>query len=517
MNRTFFQISCCGALVGTALQVCPSGVSARPAQKSARPNILYIMSDDHGSQTISSYGGPLFQVFRTPNIDRLAEEGMRLDHCFATNSISVPSRASIMTGCYSQCNGVYTLRDTLNSALPNMAKELQQAGYQTAIIGKWHQGTEPSGFDYYNVLPGQGRYGNPVLIEKGNLNGPDFAHAKGTVHPGHSTDVIADEALRWLKSTDRETPFFLMCHFKAPHRTWISAPRFKHLLEDVTIPEPANLYDDYSDGREHLDALTIFLEDMNKADLKVDIPKGLSRDELRKWAYQLYLKEYLRCIAGVDENVGRLLDYLDENGLTENTIVIYTSDQGFFLGEHGLFDKRLMYEESIKMPFLIRYPGVIEAGTTNDDLILNIDFAPTLLDFAGLRTPGYMQGRSFVQNLQGDTPASWRKSFYYRYWMHNDFATHVPGHYGIRTDRYKLIFNYGKGLGMAGASKEDTTPCWEFYDLAEDPMEMRNLYDDPRYAKTIESLKKEMLRLKKQYHDEDSNYPEMREVVERYW
>ncbi len=515
MNKGVFQISCYGVMLGTAMQACPGELHASPKQRQERPNILYIMSDDHGSQAISAYGGHLAQVFQTPNIDRLAESGLRMDNCFATNSISVPSRAAILTGQYSQCNGVYTLRDTLDSALPTVAKELQQAGYQTAIFGKWHQGSEPQGFDYYKVLPGQGRYNDPILIEKDNWQGKDFAHAKGSVHKGHSTDVIAGEALQWLDRTDRNTPFFLMCHFKAPHRNWVAAPRFNNLLADVTIPEPPTLYDTYSDGRQHLDLLTIFLEDMNKKDLKVDIPQGLSRDELRRWAYQLYLKEYLRCIAGVDENVGRLLDYLDKNGLTENTIVIYTSDQGFFLGEHGLFDKRLMYEESIKMPFLVRYPPLIEGGTTNDDIVLNIDFAPTLLDFAGIDTPDYMQGRSFAQNLQGKTPRSWRNSFYYRYWMHHDWATMIPGHYGIRTNRYKLIFYYGKGLGMAGADKADTTPTWEFYDLQKDPLELHNRYNDPHYAKHIAALKKELRRLKKQYHDEDSTYPAMLELKER--
>lgn len=512
-NRTYY----CGAMLIPAM-LAGNAVSHAAKPDKSRPNIIYIMSDDHGAQAISAYGSEIASVFKTPNIDRIANEGMRLNNCFVTNSISAPSRASIITGCYSQCNGVYTLRDTLNPSLPNMAKELQESGYQTALIGKWHQGTEPMGFDYYNILPGQGRYNNPVLIEKGNFNGQDFAYAKGTVYKGHSTDVIADEALKWLDSTDRDEPFMLMCHFKAPHRNWIPASRFRHLLEDVNIPEPPTLYDDYSKNRRHLDSLTIFLEDMRESDVKEKLPKGLSRNEMRKWIYQRYMKEYLRCIAGVDENVGRILDYLDKNNLTDNTIVIYTSDQGFFLGEHGLFDKRLMYEESIKMPFLVRYPGHIEAGSTNDDIILNVDFAPTMLDFAGIKAPKYMQGCSFARNLQGSTPYSWRKSMYYRYWMHNDFATHVPGHYGIRTKRYKLIFNYGKALGMAGVEKEpDTIPNWELYDMTQDPFELNNLYGDPEYSKIVSGLKKNLLKLKKQYNDEDVNYPEMSEVVEKHW
>jgi len=488
------------------------------AAKPARPNIIYIMSDDHGSQAISCYGGVLSTVFRTPNIDRLAAEGMRMENCFVTNSISTPSRAAIMTGQYSQHNGVYALEERFDPARPTVAKDMQRAGYHTALIGKWHLTSEPMGFDYYNVLPGQGRYFDPVFIEKGDLNGPDFEHAKGKIYQGHVTDITTDLALQWLAEQKPGEPFFLMCHFKAPHRNWEPAPRHADLLKDVTIPEPENILDTYDGRGEWMNELIIKLEDMNPKDVaQPKIPEGLSRDSLRRWVYQYFMKQYLRCVAGIDENVGRLLEYLDKNGLTDNTIVIYTSDQGFFLGEHGLFDKRLMQEESIRMPFIVRYPRGVKAGTINGDIALNIDFAPTFLDYAGVATPSYMQGESLRPLFEGHTPATWRKSFYYRYWMNDDIWTRAPAHYGIRTDRYKLIFVYGLPLGMLGSGPRITPPEWEFYDLQNDPTEMDNRYNDPAYARIIVGLKDELLRLKKQYDDEDSRFPEMQALVKKYW
>ncbi|MDR1809301.1 MAG: sulfatase-like hydrolase/transferase [Prevotella sp.] len=496
---------------------CLSATGQAYAQEK-RPNILFIMSDDHASQAISCYGKqPLCDVLSTPNINRIGNEGVRLNNCFATNSISTPSRAAILTGQYSQCNGVYTLNDELNPALPTMVKELSQSGYQTAIVGKWHLASEPAYFDYYNVLPGQGRYQNPILLEKGKWTGANFKQAEGEVHQGHSTDVIADEAMKWLSGTDKNEPFFLMCHFKAPHRSWEPADRFKSLFEGVTIPEPDNLLDNYAGKGSNIKDLKMMLENMNKTDLKTTLPQGLSTDEFRHWAYQLYIKDYLRCIAGVDENVGRILEYLEDNDLLENTIVVYTADQGFFLGEHGFFDKRLMYEESIRMPFLIRYPKMIQVGKTNDDVILNIDIAPTLLNLAGVSTPEYMQGRSFMPNLQGNTPGDWRSSMYYRYWMHADGSHNVPSHYGIRDSRYKLIFYYGQPLGMKGAGANSITPVWEFYDMQTDPMEMNNLYGNAGYREIIDQMKSDLLDLKKQYKDEDSDYPQMKAVVDGYY
>jgi arylsulfatase A-like enzyme len=501
----------------TGLSLCVAGSFVCAQSKPATPNILFIMSDDHTSQAISAYGGILASYLPTPNIDRIAKEGVRMNNCFVTNSISTPSRACIITGQYSQKNGVYTLGDQLDANHPTVAKDLQKAGYQTAIFGKWHLGTEPGGFDFYNILPGQGRYYNPLLIKKGDWNKGAGGRPKTTEYEGHSTDVIADETIRYIQSADRERPFFVMCHFKAPHRPWEPAERFKDMLKDLNIPEPENLLDTYEGKGQYTRLLKMSMEDMNKTDLKGEtIPEDMTRDEKRHWVYQRYIKDYLRCIAGIDENVGRILKYLDDNGLTDNTIVIYTGDQGFFLGEHGWFDKRLMYEECLRMPFLIRYPKEIKPGTVNDDIVLNLDFAPLFLDFAGVKTPTYMQGESFRNNLAGKTPRDWRKSMYYRYWMHCDGAHNVPANYGIRTDRHKLIFYYAQPLGMAGSKDTPLTPEWELYDLLNDPAEMHNIYSDPANAKIVANLKKELLRLKKKYDDEDRKYPVMQEIYEKY-
>lgn len=494
-------------------------VQTAGAQDKNAPNIIYIMSDDHASQAVSAYGGVLSNILPTPNIDRIAHEGAILQNCFVTNSISTPSRGAIITGQYSQKNGVYTLSDPLDPDHPNVAKCLQEAGYQTAIVGKWHLHSEPTGFDYYNVLPGQGRYINPVLIEKGKWgDDPRISCQTGKVYQGHSTDVIGSEAIRYMENRDKNKPFFLMCHFKAPHRPWTPAERFKDLLKDVAIPEPANLLDTYEGKGRYTQLLKMSMENLNSSDVKAEIPKDLNRDGLRHWAYQRYIKDYLRCVAGVDENVGRILKYLDENGLTNNTIVIYTGDQGFFLGEHGWFDKRLMYEECLRMPFVIRYPKEIKQGTINDDIILNIDFAPLFLDYAGMSKTSQMQGESFRSNLAGRTPQYWRKAMYYRYWMNADNHHNVTANYGIRTDRYKLVFYYGRSLGMTGTKNVSVEPAeWELYDLKNDPMEMHNIYDKAANKELIHELKVKLLELKKQYDDEDSKYPEMEEVVKKYF
>src|SRR5690349_168775 len=325
------------------------------------PNILYMMADDHAAHAISAYGST---INHTPNIDRIANQGVRLTNCFCTNSICTPSRASILTGQYSNKNGVYTLNDAIDPNRDNVAKQMQQAGYQTAMIGKWHLKTDPTGFDYWNILPGQGVYYDPIFLTA----------AGKKKYEGYCTDLIGDFSIDWLKQRDRKKPFFLMSHHKAPHRPWQPAPKYKHLFDSETIPEPDNLYDHY-EGRSRSVAETKMKvgENMTETDLKTPIPKDLQGDALRKWAYQLYIKDYLRCIQSVDDNVGRVLDYLDAEGLAGNTVVIYTSDQGFFLGDHGLFDKRLMYEESLRMPFLMRYPKEIKARSVNRDIILNID------------------------------------------------------------------------------------------------------------------------------------------------
>lgn len=502
--------------------VCLYGVSSVQginAQEKGRPNIIYIMSDDHASQAVSAYGGILSEILPTPNIDRIAHEGALLRNCFVTNSISTPSRGAILTGQYSQKNGVYTLLDPLDPDHPNVAKCLREAGYQTSIIGKWHLHAEPTGFDYYNVLPGQGRYLNPMLIEKGKWgDDPRVSCQTGEVYKGHSTDVIGSEAIRYMKNRDKNKPFFLMCHFKAPHRPWTPAERYHDLLKDVVIPEPANLLDTYEGKGQYAQLLEMSMENLNSSDLKTEIPENLSRDELRHWAYQRYIKDYLRCVAGVDDNVGRILKYLDDNKLSDNTIVIYTGDQGFFLGEHGWFDKRLMYEECLRMPFVIRYPKEIKPGTINNDIVLNIDFAPLFLDYANANKPSQMQGESFRLNLLGKTPGNWRTAMYYRYWMNADIHHNVTANYGIRTDRYKLVFYYGKSLGMTGTKNETVEPAeWEFYDLKNDPMEMHNIYKDPANKELIHGLKVKLLELKKMYDDEDSKYPEMVEIAKNYF
>ena len=294
-----------------------------------------------------------------------------------------------------------------------------------------------------------------------------------------------------------------MCHHKAPHRPWQPDPKYKDLFQGQTIPEPDNLFDHYEGRARSVATVTMKVgEDMRETDVKQPIPgRSPQGDALRKWAYQLFIKDYLRCVQSVDDNVGRVLDYLDAEKLTNNTIVIYTSDQGFFLGDHGWFDKRLMYEESLRMPFLMRYPGVIRPASVNRDMVLNVDFAPTFLDYAGVRTPAEMQGRSFRSNVEGHTPRDWRKSMYYRYWMHNTSDHHVPAHYGLRSDRWKLIYYYGKPLGMNGANPPDTQPDWELFDMRNDPREMHNLYHDRRYAGLVKKLTIELAQRQKEVGD----------------
>jgi len=466
-----------------------STAAARAAAGRPQPNILYIMADDHASHAISAYGSV---INRTPNIDRIGQGGVRLTNCFCTNSICTPSRAAILTGQYSNRNGVYTLNDRLDPARNHVAKELQRGGYQTAMIGKWHLESDPTGFDYWNILPGQGVYYDPTFIKQGERK----------KYSGYCTDLIGDFTLEWLKQRDPKKPFFAMSHHKAPHRPWEPGPKYKDEFNGQTIPEPSNLYDHYEGrSRSVADVKMRVGENMNKTDLKRDLPPDLKGDELRKWAYQFYIKDYLRCIQSVDDNVGRMLDYLDAEKLSDNTIVIYTSDQGFYLGDHGWFDKRLMYEEALRMPFLMRYPGGIKPGTVNKDITLNVDFAPMFLDYAGQKPPAEMQGRTFRANLEGHTPKDWRKAMYYRYWMHNDNDHHVPGHYGIRTERWKLIYFYGKPLGKTGAHPPDSEPAWELYDLRSDPHEMKNLYGDAKYGATVRELKAQLDRLQREAGD----------------
>lgn len=452
----------------------PSALGAAVASRP--PNILFIMSDDHAAHAVSAYGS---QINQTPNIDRIAASGTRFSNCFAVNSICTPSRAAILTGKYSHINGV-TVFNRFDGSQPHVAKMLRQAGYQTAIIGKWHLFSDPTGFDYWNILPGQGRYQNPVMIEMGKTN----------VIKGYVTDVITDLSIQFLKNRDTTKPFLLLTHHKAPHREWTPDAKHAQMYDDADIPEPATFNDDYK-GRSHAaaEATMQIGRDLKKSDVKADPPAGLSDEALKKWNYQRYIKDYLRCIASVDDNVGRLLDYLEQSGLSTNTIVIYTSDQGFFLGDHGWFDKRFMYEESLRMPFLASYPGVIKPGTVTDGMTLNVDFAPTFLELAGVKVPPEIQGRSIVPLLRGEHPNDWRTSMYYRYYLYPQ-DHRVQPHYGVRNGRYKLIY----------FNKLDE---WELFDLQKDPRELKNVYADPAYSDTVKQMKIELAALKKEVKDED--------------
>ena len=458
-----------------------------------RPNIVFIMSDDHAAHAMSCYGS---RINQTPNLDRIAGGGMRFDNCFCTNSICGPSRATILTGTYNHVNGMTTLATRLDNRQLNFPKLLQGAGYQTAVIGKWHlgQGPEhwPTGFDHYEILQGQGPYFDPEMVRNGEK----------VQHTGYTTDIITDLCLDWLGQRDPDRPFCLLYHHKAPHRHWEPDEKHAHLYDDIDIPEPETFDDDYANrAAAAAEARMRVDRDLNDQDLKQPVPEGLTPEEEKKWKYQRYIKDYLRCVAAVDDNVGRLLDYLDEEGLTEDTIVIYTSDQGFFLGDHNWYDKRFMYEESLRMPFVIRYPREIAPGSVSPDMILNVDFASTFLDYAGVDIPAQFQGTSFRPLLQGSPPADWQTGMYYRYWMH--LAHHnVYAHYGIRTLRYKLIFYYADALGQAGAVDDPRPPEWELFDLEKDPHELHSVYRDPAYADIVAELKTELRRLQVQVDDE---------------
>ena len=461
-----------------------------------RPNILFIMSDDHASHAMSCYGS---RINATPHLDRIAEGGRRFDNCFCTNSICTPSRATILTGTYNHVNQVTTLATKMDNRLLTFPKLLRESGYQTAMVGKWHLGQgpahEPTGFDFWRVLPGQGLYHDPEMIDVQGRR----------IHEGYVTDLITDMCLEWLEERDRDRPFCLLCHHKAPHRPWDPDEKHARLYDDVEIPEPETFDDDYSNRASAAAAATMRIgRDLNPRDLKQDPPEGLTPRERKRWNYQRYIKDYLRVVASIDDNVGRMLDYLDEQGLANDTLVIYTSDQGFFLGDHGWYDKRFMYEESLRMPFIVRYPREIAPGSVDEEIVLNVDFAPTFLDLAGTAIPDAFQGRSMRPLLKGDTPEDWRTSLYYRYWMHK--AHHnVYAHYGLRTKRYKLIYYYSDALGQEGAIDESYEPEWELFDLARDPYELNSVYHDPAYAETVRELKHELHRLQEQVGDE--RYP----------
>ncbi len=488
-----------------------------------RPNIIFVMSDDHTSQAWGVYGGVLEDYAVNQNIKRIAAEGVVLDKAFCTNSICVPSRASILTGQYSNKNQVYTLTDALQTEQQNVAQLIKKSGYQTALIGKWHLKEKPSGFDYFNVLPGQGRYQNPKL--KNNENWQDGKEG-GKEYKGFSADVIMEESLKWLDQRDKENPFMMMTHFKATHEPFDYPERFKNLFEDDTLPEPISLmdFDPNSSGRSFKgQILEILAERWRQASLKnkdnyPGLPfytEGLDAIEVRKKTYQKFVKDFLRSAAAIDDNIGKMLNYLDDNGLTENTIIVYTADQGYFLGEHGMFDKRMFLEESARMPFVIRYPKELPAGKRLEDIILNIDFPSLLLDYAEVPQPKTFQGESFRKNLSMDTPDHWRDKMYYRYYAH---ALNRPAHFGIRTGRYKLIFYYGLSLGLNGTyTNEATSPAWEFYDLENDPFELKNQYHDPEFESIIQKLKKDLIQLREQYGDLSTDGPEIKKVIQENW
>jgi len=488
-------------LVGLAITLAAS-VSLVAAE---RPNIVFIFSDDHAYQAIGAYGS---NRNRTPHIDRLARKGMRFDRCYVTNSICGPSRACILTGKYSHKNGFYTNHSRFDGAQQTMPKLLQQAGYQTAIIGKWHLVTDPTGFDHWEILPGQGRYYSPQFITpKGRIN-----------EPGYVTDVITEKSLQWLREDrDPQRPFLLMLQHKAPHREWSPGPKHVADFKGVTLPEPTTLLDDYAGRADAARMATMRMSDLKLAsDLKLyhtdpeygeqmlglmtpqekaawiaayqdeneafqkSPPEG---EELIRWKYQRYIKDYLRCVQSVDDSVGRVLDYLDESGLAKNTVVIYASDQGFYLGEHGWFDKRFMYEQSLRTPFIVRWPGVTKAGSVEGRIVSNLDFAETLLEIAGVEQPADMQGRSVVPLLQGAPPEDWRTAFYYHYYEGPPAEHTVAEHYGVTDGRYKLIHYY----------KLDQ---WELFDLENDPQEMQSVYGQPDYAGPRQRMLDELARLR---------------------
>lgn len=484
-----------------------------------RPNILLIYCDDHAQAAIGAYGS---RVNQTPNIDRIAREGMLFENSFVTNSICAPARAVILTGRFSHLNGVLTNSEHFDGSQTTFARLLHDAGYQTAVVGKWHLKSDPQGFDSYAVLIDQGPYYNPRLLTS---EGERYVE-------GYTTDIITDEALGWLERRDRDRPFLLMYQHKAPHRNWMPEPRFFHLYDGVTFPEPATLFDDYR-GRASGAAdqeMTIARHMTGMYDLK--FPRKLedvgfnweagyldglteaqreawkvgyadraaafealfadgepSEEELTRFKYQCYMQDYLRCIASVDDNVGRVLDYLDREQLADNTIVIYSSDQGFYLGEHGWFDKRWMYEESLRTPLLIRWPGVVEPGSRSSALVQNVDMAPTFLSAAGVAVPEAMQGKSLVPLLKGEDGAEFRDAIYYHYYEYPE-AHRVPEHFGVRTNRYKLIRYY-------------TLNEWELFDLEKDPQELQSVYGDPAYADVRAGLERRLEELQQQYQDTD--------------
>lgn len=550
------------SILSLAALSCVTAAYAQQQQKAQQhPNIVYIMCDDHAYQCISAYGSALSKLAPTPNIDRLAERGMRFDRAFVENSLSTPSRACLMTGQYSHQNGQRQLGEGIDTTRTFFTELLQEAGYQTAVVGKWHMGCDPKGFDYYHVYNDQGQYWNPQY--RGTDTNNEFV-----VEEGYSTDLTTDHALSFIEHRDPSKPFCLLLHHKAPHRNWQANLKYLGMYDDVEFPMPENFYDDYAtrgsaartqkmsvtrDMRWEQDFKVPEMLDLNNPDSKDSynalmgeinrmtpeqrsawgryyFPRNrrlleaqLKGKDLDNWKYQVYIRDYMSVIASVDESVGRVLDYLDKNGLTDNTMIVYTSDQGFYMGEHGWFDKRFMYEESLRTPLIVSYPGHTKPGSVCNRLVQNIDYAPTFLALAGVSQPKDMPGRSLVPVLNnGDNVKNWRQSIYYHYY---DYPTYhmVRKHDGVRTERYKLIHFYGKGgldavpenkyqnvpgtreygtmKGLESIGyfepKDEAVDYCELYDLQADPHEQNNIFGKPGTEKIMKQLQRELDKYRK--------------------
>lgn len=501
----------CILLVLLSFMACNKNLGKKQISTSTKPNIIYIMADDLTTQAISLYGDIYKDIAPTPNIDRIGKEGMTFHNVLCTNAICGPSRAAILTGNYSHINKFYKNENggQFDNTQWTFPQEFQDQGYQTALFGKWHLGSEPKGFDvfkYHNASAQQGLYWDPVY----NVNGKDQKFK------GYATNLTTGFALDWLNNECKtDQPFLLVLQYKAPHRPWEPDTKYEKLWDDIEIPYPSTFNDNYK-GREKTAGDTeMTMQHLSRRDLKQEIPAGLTgkeklkwefygqkNDEIvqpdgmtaeegKKWRYQIYIKDYLACVKSVDDNIGKVLDYLKAHNLEENTVIVLTSDQGFYLGDHGFYDKRFIYEESLRMPFLMKYPKLIKPGSQNKDIISNIDFAPTLLELAGLKTKQSMQGKSFVKLLKGQKNSQWRQSMYYHYYEF-PFWHHVQPHYGIRTERYTLAHFYYN------------VDIWELYDNKKDPDQIHNIINDPAYAEVIKDLKAQLSDLKKTYHNDKS-------------
>ena len=469
-----------------------------------RPNIVFLFSDDHAAHALSAYRRHLpygAKLPETPNLDRLAASGMLFTNAFVTNAICAPSRATILTGQYGHLNGVMTNAESLHTTATTFPMLLRDAGYETALFGKWHLKAEPRGFDRYEIMTGQGTYYNPILH-----TGTDTVR-----HTGYTNDVISDRAIDWMRARrSSDKPLLMMVHFNAAHRYWDPGPEQLGLFADTVLAEPATFRDDGS-GRAFRtrDAEMTIAHDLFARDLKLEAPRNLtpgqqaawdraygpenaalasaalSGDALTRWKYQRFIRDYMRAVLGLDAAVGRVLDAIDGAGMGDNTLVVYTSDQGFFLGDHGWFDKRWMYEESLRTPMLARWTGVVTPGSVNRDFVMNLDLAQTFLELGGVAAPASMQGASIAPLFRGRTPRGWRDAIYYQYFEYPGWHM-VHRQYGVRTSRYKLIHFYEVGK-------------WELFDLARDPDEMHSVHADPQYATVLRDMEARLRELRAKY------------------